>query len=762
MKCRWLIPALFMMGSLAANVSAQADIGRPDLPEDSEYAAIYGFVKDASSEETLIFANVIFKGTIKGGSTNINGYYSIPNVEPGQYTISCTYVGYGYFEKTVELKAGDAFRLDIFLQPQSFESEELVVTAEAEERERRNIGMAHMNTDVIKIVPTAIEADVFRTVQLLPGIKSASDFSSGLYVRGGGPDQTLILLDQTTVYNPSHFFGFYSAFNSDAIKDVRLMKGGYSANYGGRIGSVLDIYNKDGNRVKSRQSVTVGMLASRALIEGPFKGGSYMLAVRRSTIEPVLAALRPSVDNIPDSFYFLDVNSKVNFDLSPNDKLSASFYMGQDYLVFPFLDDAEIQFYYGNRTFSTKYTHIFSQKLFMNVVGTFSRYFSLPKFEVAGTNFDNINRINDWSVKSDIQYFPESNHKLEAGFWAGNFDFIYKTEFDGSTTFNSGINSYYASAYVQDEWQPTDRWTFRPGIRGSFFGDGNYARLEPRLSTEYLLNPRVRLQAAVGRYYQYLTLVSNESFSGFDFWLTSADDVEPAYGDQFVVGSKIQLLENLNFDVEAYYRTMENLFELDPTIQDPAGVPYDELFRFGKGFAYGTEMKLERTSGKFNGFIGYTYSISRRKWQGEMYGDEFYAPKYDRTHDVNFVMNYHLNKKWFATVVFAYATGQAYTEPLGRYSTHNDPFNGTEQNIFNVGKVNASRLPSYHRMDISATRQGGTFFGMGSTEWKIQAINVYNRKNVWFYNYDFDKNPVKRGEVTMLPILPSISYTVNL
>ena len=290
------------------------------------------------------------------------------------YTIVCSYIGYQDQQIAVTLASGEARRLDIELVPSDVFINEVVVTAEQElEEEIRQIGVAQIKTDVIKKLPTLLEPDVFRSLQLLPGVKAASDYSSGLYIRGGSPDQTLILLDRTTVYNPSHFFGLFSNFNPDAIKDVRLYKGGYPAAYGGRLGSVVDIYNKDGNRRDTQGSLSLGLLASRALVEGPYSKGSWMFAARRSTLEPLLAALNNAdIDGIPESFYFYDLNGKVNFDANLNNRFSLAAYAGADKLLFPFADDANINLNYGNQTISANWTHIFSQRLFSNFTTTAS------------------------------------------------------------------------------------------------------------------------------------------------------------------------------------------------------------------------------------------------------------------------------------------------------------------------------------------------------------------------------------------------------
>ena len=722
---------------------------------------------DKSSGETLISANVALLENNRGTSTNTLGYFSLTNLEPGTYTIAGSYIGFKLFRKTITLSADETLRLDIELEPNLVSTDEIVVTSDRVKEEQKDIGTAEINTELIKSLPKVFEADVFRSIQLLPGVKAASDFSSGLYIRGGSPDQTLILLDRNTVYNPSHFFGFFSTFNPDAIKDVRLYKGGYPAEYGGRLGSVLTIYNKDGNRNETEGTATLGMLASRVSIEGPYKKGSWMFSARRSTLEPVLAALRSTSDNIPSSFYFLDFNGKVNFDASKNDKLSLAFYSGQDKVNFPFSDDAEFKLNYGNRTLSTNWTHIFSNKLFSNFVLTGSQYFNYPEVELGGTPIERRNNIYDYSVKADLEYLPNEKHELAIGIWAGTLTIRLNDRFDDEPSFSSRSHSKYGSVYLSDTWRPSDKWKIVSGIRTSYLSDGDYFRLEPRVSLEYKANDRIRLQTAYGRYNQYLTLITNEAFSGFDVWLTADDGVKPSFGDQFIVGAKTIPFLGYGLDIEFYYRTMNAMFELDPFLQDVSGLDYPELFRIGNGDAYGAELFFEKRVGDLTGFIGYTFAYTWKKF--DEYNNDIgnpdgsgrrYPPKYDRRNDVNLVLSYQLSKRWKSTLSFNYATGQAYTQVLGRYTVSNTPWSNADFNTFTVGKINASRLPAYHRMDVSFARSG-TFFGMGEAEWQFQIINVYSRRNIWFYNFDFDENPVSRSAVPLLPLLPTISYTVN-
>lgn len=731
-----------------------------------EEASISGYITDIETGETLISANVSLKNTSKGTSTNTAGYFTLTNLTPGSYTVIATYIGFHRFEKNISLESGENMRFNIQLKPEGFEMEEVVVESSRKQKEQQRVGTAEISTTWIKNIPSVFQADVFRSLQLLPGVKAASDFSSGLYVRGGSPDQTLILLDRTTIYNPSHFFGFFSTFNPDAVKEVRLLKGGYPAKYGGRLGSVVTIYNKDGNKNEFEGSATLGMLASRLSIEGPFKNGSYMLAFRRSTLEPVLNILQQSYDDIPERFFFLDVNGKLNYDLNPDNKFSLSFYSGSDDLKFPFADDAVININYGNQTLSSTWTHIFSERVFSHFTLTGSRYFNYPSFDIANTGFKRSNDIYDYSFKTEFEYIPNNNHLISSGAGLGSLLIELDDRFDGEETFTSHIHSRYASWYLQDKWAISDRWIATPGIRIFAFSNGNHLKVEPRFSLEYRPTDRIHLQAAYGRYNQFLTLASNETFTGFDVWLTANEDVPPADGNQYVIGTKMIPWKGYGLDLEFYYRSMENLFEPDPVIPDQSGLPYPDTFRFGDGYAYGAELLFERQIGRLTGFLGYTFSVTRRRFPDVNKPiivnspARYYPPKHDRTHDLTAVLEYQFNTRWSTSLVFSYATGQAYTKPLGRTAAFDFPTTRNKLEQLIVGRVNASRLPSYHRLDISFSRKG-TFFGLGEAEWQLQVINAYSRRNIWFYNYDLDKSPARREAVQLLPILPSITYTLS-
>ncbi len=724
-------------------------------------AQISGFVRDAETGETLLFANVALVGTAYGTATNSAGYYGLVGIPPGEYELRASFLGYVTHSRLVTIREDQNQRLDLELQPGTLQFETVTVEADRDDLEdARQISLAGLPAARIAELPSVLEPDVFRSLQLLPGIKAASDYSSGLYIRGGTPDQTLILLDETTVYNPSHFFGFFSTFNADALKDVRVYKGGYPAEYGGRIGSVVDLHNKDGNRRETHGRVSLGILASRALLEGPYSRGSYMVAFRRTTLEPLLGALRDKdIEGIPDQFYFYDLNAKINFDASPNDKLSLAVYMGRDQLNIEVLENTEFLLKYGNRTLSARWMHILSEIAFSSVTLTSSRYFSDPRFDFAGTDVTRDNKVDDFSLKADVEFLFSGNHSLKLGTWAGLFTLRLQDRFDGQDSFSERIHSGYGSAYAQHTYR-TGPLTLTSGLRASYFGKGRYFRVEPRFSADYRVRDNLRFQFSAGRFHQFLTLITNEAFAGFDVWLTTADGVPPSYGDQLVGGLKWSLPRGLNLEVEGYYRTMLDLFELDPFVGDVAGRSYEEFFQFGSGWASGVEIFLERSVGRLSGFAGYTFGVTRRKFPN-LNDNRPYPPKYDRTHDFTAVTSFAIGRNWRITTSWTYATGQAYTEPASQYRLVDFPLGSNPLNAI-VSPFNRARLPDYHRLDIGFDKRG-RFFAFADYTLRLQVMNAYVRKNIWFYFFEFDSDEiVDRTDVPQIPVpIPNISFTLD-
>ena len=739
-----------------------------------EPAVLNGFVRDATSGETLLGAAVRVEGTARGAATNPQGFYTVGGLAAGEVEVVASYVGYRAVRLSATLTAGETTRLDIELQPEGLTSDEVVVEAEEPIEEERAPGVQNVSMDLVEALPTVFESDLFRSIQLLPGVKASSDFSSALYIRGGSPDQTLILLDGTTVYNPTHFFGFFSTFNTEAIKDVRLYKGAYPSTYGGRLGSVVDVYNRDGNARETAGSLSLGLLASRVGVEGPTPGvaGSYSFNARRSTLEPLLGVLREQLDEdgIPESFYFYDFNGKVSLDLSPNDRVSVSGYAGRDQVVVPFGDDARFDLDYGNRTASLAYNRVLSGTAFAQARLTASRYFSYPVGSFSGTEFSRPNTLTDYSARLDVEWLPSQTFEARAGVWGGALDLGLSSSFNGTTQTDYFNPSRYASGYVQGKVRQGG-WIVTGGLRAEFFRSetddllddqarvsSDYLRFSPQLQVERTFGDDLVVQMAAGRYHQFLSLISNEAFSGFDTWVTTGVDVPPQESEQVVLGVKTNLGPAYRLDVEVYGRTMRDLFDINPNNQDVAGLDYADLFRFGEGYAYGAEMLLERGLGRLTGLVGYTIGVTRRRYPDFTAFRDYFPPKYDRLHDLTVVAQYDLGRGWEATAAGSYATGQAYSTPSGRYQVVDLPFQDPALDGLYVNGLNTSRLPPYHRVDVGATKRGR--IRAVDYELQLQLVNVYNRRNLWFVTYDFSEDPVEVGEVRQLPILPNVSLSL--
>ena len=746
------------------------------LPAAAQTATVRGFVRDAGTGETIIQATVRLDGTPRGVATNAQGFYALSGVPAGAVSIRVSTIGYAARTIPLTLADGETRQVDIALTPESIG--EAVVEGQRSLSDERPPGVAEVPIRLVQSLPTVFEADLFRSIQLLPGVKAANDFSSALYIRGGSPDQTLIQLDGTTVYNPTHFFGFFSTFNTDAIKDVRLYKGAYPVEYGGRLGSVLDISSRDGSRNDTRGNATLGLLASRVGVEGPVPGSggraSYMLAARRSTLEPLLAYLRTTPDSttVPDGFYFYDVNARIGADLSARDRVSLAVYAGRDNVDLGFDADSRFLLDYGNRTGSIAYTRIVSGTVFATARATASRYFSYPTGEIAGTTFRRPNTITDYSGRLDAEWSPSATVGVRGGVWGGALRLNLASEFNGTVATSYTNPSQYGSAYLLMRLKPGAGWLVSGGLRVEGFQSSTddlqdalapvrsrYVRLSPQVQVERAFGDALVLQAAAGRTHQFLSLISNEAFSGFDTWVTTGQGVPPQEGDQLVLGAKTRLGGGYRFDVELYGRTMRDLFDLNPRRQDVSGLSYQELFRFGRGYAYGAEFLLEKGTGPLTGLISYTLGTTRRRYPDLPGFDRTFAPKYDRLHDFTTVVSYALGRGWKLTSAGTYATGQAYTAPTGRYEIAGLPTGEPTDGLYSPA-LNNARLPAYNRVDVGFQRNG-RLGPLRDTELQLQVVNVYSRRNVWFVTYDFDQNPVEQTDVTQLPRLPNVSLTVR-
>ncbi|MYF92707.1 MAG: TonB-dependent receptor [Gemmatimonadetes bacterium] len=718
-----------------------------------------GFVTDADNGESLPLASIVLTQVQLGAASNNSGYYAVKEVPAGTYEVVISYIGYKSWRDTLAFSDRDV-RLDVALQVESVDIEEIVIQAERREELEQATQSSYIALQVAPLqqMPAVGEADLLRSLQLLPGIQSASDVSSGLYVRGGGPDQTAILLDHIPLYNPSHLFGFFSTFNPDAIKDVQLYKGAYPAAYGRTLGAVLDVSNREGNRQRFSGRGGISLIASRLLAEGPVGQGSWMMAGRRTYLEPVLSAVRSRGVDIPLNYYFYDFNGKVNQRWG-DDTFTVSTYWGQDDLQWEDLED-ETSFAHlrwGNRALTARWTRVFSPTLFGHFMAAGSSYENILSFSFFDTPFSVTNSIRDWSLKGDVDYFANRDHTLTLGFLATLF------EFDYSQSFNQEEETLYqksvlASAYVQDEWQAGPTTRLRLGGRGTYFSVGDRLHFAPRLSLSRALSENIRVKAAAGMYRQYLQLITTETFSGGDFWVPLDDTVEPGRSYQGVIGTEWNPSRRYQLSVEAYYTDLANLVVLDNAVAvDNEGTRSDDIFKSGgSGWASGVEVFLQRRTGALTGWIGYTLGWTRRTFP-ELNRGRAFPPKYDRRHDLSFVLSYNLGK-WRLGSNLVYATGQAFTPASARYSLR-QPTTGEVEDYVLSAERNSARLLPYHRLDASASREFG-LWGL-DVEFFLQIFNLYSRRNEWFVQFDTNNPETEPEVIKQLPIVPTLGFNFS-
>ena len=720
-------------------------------------ATLSGFVTDGTSGESLPYSNVVLRGGAAplGVLSNVDGYYAVQHIPPGEYTIVVSYIGYRSYADTIRFSGAELRELNVQLIPEPILSREIVVEADPYQAERTvQTGFVTLETAELQELPAVGETDLLRSLQLLPGIQAASDISSGLYIRGGGPDQTLILLDQIPLYNPTHAFGFFSTFNPDAIKDISLHKGAYPAQFGGRLGSVLDVRNRDGNRKGFEGTGGISLISARMTLEGPAGDGSWMVSGRRTYLEPVLSLIRDEDTDVP-YYYFYDTNAKFNHDFADHDKLMFSGYFGRDDLKIDLEDGSFFNVRWGNTAFTGRWTHVFSPAVFGNLVVSGSKYESNTEVRVIETPIRFSNGIRDVTIKGDLDFFASSRHSLNSGFLATWFDFAFNQSFNQVDQLDIREKPFLFSAYAQDLWQPSAETSVRMGARANYFSEGNRLHVEPRFALSHGLTPTLRLKVGGGSYRQYIQLVTTEAFSGGDFWVPLDQTVEPGRSWQGVTGVEWEPSKRYQFTLEGYYTDFANLVLIDNNVAvgSEGGTSEDAFLSGGTGVAAGVEFFLQRRTGSITGWIGYTLGWTRRQF-AELNGGKRFPPKYDRRHDLSFVSNWRLGR-WTFGANLLYATGQAFTPASAVYRLRQpaEPEARTGNYALPADR-NSARLLPYHRLDMSVKR-GIRLFG-ADAEAYIQVFNVYNRRNEWFVQFDPDAIQSDPEVVKMLPIVPTV------
>ncbi len=711
---------------------------------------IHGFVREKDTKEPIIMANVWIKGTNLGTTTNMKGYYVLSSLPPGNYEIYFRFIGYKTFILKQNIGKDDDIKFDVYLEMEPIMMEEAVVTAEREKRELEiKPSQILVQVPQLRSIPQIAEPDLFRALQMLPGVATLSDFSAALYIRGGSPDQNLILLDHIDVYNPNHMFGFFSSFNTDAIKSVELLKGGFPAMYGGRLSSVLNVINKEGNREEFQGVARLSLLSSNATLEGPWKHGSWMISGRRTYLD--LAAKLADFD-LP--YYFYDGHAKINFDIDKKNQASLSFYAGNDKLDLS-QNEIDIKLDWGNKSFSTQWMHLFSSKFFSHFVFAGSRFDSDSEVKFDDISFGISNEITDLALKGWLTYTPSTGHSMDFGFEAKMLDFDLNYKFVDLDYLNSFSGNYFA-LYLQDNYKLSVFDVIQAGVRFDHYTDGNYSRLTPRLSLKHIFSDKINMTLSYGRFAQFLNLVYQEGLSFADMWFPVDETFEPGRADHYILGFNYDNLKTFSINFEVYYKNYLNLSEYRfRTESQGADVDFDNMsaadnFLKGKGYAYGADIYLRNNIWGLKGWLGYSLNWVKKQVNDYNFDEEYY-PTYDRRHTITAIEDLQLSHKWRLNFAFKFGTGQPYTEASARYQALNP--NGTTYDMTLETKKNTYRLPPYRRFDIGLFFDT-KIFGLKS-EIYVQIINVYNFKNVWFRYYDFDTNPATREEINMLPRIPT-------
>jgi hypothetical protein len=745
---------------------------------------VSGTVKDSKTGETIIGALVrITEVKGAGAASNEYGFYSLTVVE-GDYTMSVTMPGYKTEKRNIALHAN---RQENFsLTDTTILSSEVVITGEKQDQNVTDPQMGAQKVDMKEANKLPVlfgEKDVLKTIQLLPGIKSGGDGGSGFYVRGGSADQNLILLDEAPVYNASHLLGFFSTFNSDAIKDVTVYKGNNPAQYGGRVASVLDVKMNDGNNQKYHVSGGIGLISSKLNVEGPIvKDKSSFLITGRRTYADLFLKLSPDTAISNNTLYFYDLNAKMNFTLNDKNRIFVSGYFGRDQIGIA----NAFGIGWGNATGTLRWNHIWNDRLFTNTSLIFSNYDYKISISSPTANFDISSKIRDFNLKHEFQFFPNPKHVIRFG-----LNSIFHTVLPGqiTATAETAINpiklqdryGLESGVYFSDEWNVAEKLNVTYGVRLSVFnvlGDGDYFLFnndgdvtdtitydnwefgttyyvaEPRVSFSYILNEKSSVKASYARNAQHLHLLSNAtSTSPTDLWIMNSPTIKPEIADQVAAGYYRNFKDNtIEFSAEIYYKALQNQIDYKNGANTQGNELVEGELLFGKGRAYGLELFLKKKTGRFTGWVSYTLSRSERQIT-EINDGNWYPVRQDRTHDISLVGMFELTEKWSLAATWVYNTGNAVTFPSGKYYV-----DGNVQFLYS--ERNGYRMPAYHRLDFGATWQRKKTEKFESS-WNFSIYNVYARENAYaiiFRESETDPNKTEAVRIALFRIVPSVTW----
>ncbi len=694
--------------------------------------SVYGFVTDSSNGEALIGANVFINELGLGMATDINGYYVLQGITPGTHEILVSYVGYEILSERIEIVDGDALKLDLVLREEIVSIGEVEVTAEKLKR-KNNIQPSTVNLSprMLRSAPALAEPDLFRTIQALPGVLTTSEFSTGLVIRGGNTDQNLILLDGVTVYNPSHLGGIFSNFIVDGVKEAELIKGAYNAEYGGRLSAVLNIISREGNKKKVEGKANLSLLSAQATLEGPFYKGAWVFSGRRTYFDKIFQ----NVPSIPP-YYFYDIQSHIYSDLTPKDRISLSFYNGVDDLIF---DTFGLAGRWGNRTISTQYRRVFSEKLIGNFLLANSLFFT--EFGLGGSNgLNSDNEIDDATLAANFSWFKSSTSVIKFGAQIKNLGFLYTNSFNDSLQFKIKTKPKEYAGYAKLKYSPSEKFILEPGVRINLYNvysDSIFPDL--RFGMKYLLTEDRYINFSVGNYHQFIaTFQDDYNPTILDQWIAVDNTVDPAKSSQIVLGYEEYINDSYKLQVEGYYKDIKNLFTFeesrsttDEAISDTA---LSDIVTPSNGYAYGLELFAQKMSGRLSGWLAYTYSVSRKSMNSIFYDkNEEYYNSWDRTHSFSALGNYQISKKWDMNWKMSLQSGQAYTPIIGYY---NQILPESPDEVYRTipGTRNSARYSPYSRLDLGFVYHT-KFFG-SKMDVYVQIINLFNRKNTFRKSYN--------------------------
>lgn len=752
---------------------------------------ISGYVTEKGSRESLVGVNVYIPALKSGTTSNNYGFYSI-SLPQGKYQVLYSFVGYEVVTKEIVLS--EDVQMDVQIQS-GIELEEVVVSAARTERLSKTSQMSEVKIPIgqIKQVPTLLgEKDVLKTLQLMPGVQSGTEGSSGIYVRGGGPDQNLLILDDAPVYNANHLFGFFSIFNGDALKSVSLTKGGFPARYGGRLSSVLEMNMKDGSKEEFGGEAGIGLIASRLIIEAPIvkDKASFIVSGRRTYLDLLMKPAMPKDEKV--GYYFYDLNAKVNYDFGRKDKLYLSGYFGRDRFSFESREDgfdSEGGLFWGNATGTLRWNHLFSDKIFSNTSFIFSDYtfsiFQKDRMSNVDYELEYSSGIKDIGLKYDMQWSLSPSYSIRTGFASTFHRFKPSAIVVKDTSVNrvekkvKTIPVVESGAYVENELKIKERLRMNIGLRFSHYyhEKKSYMALEPRFSAGYSFGNNMSVKASYARMRQYVHLLTSTGINlPLDLWVPSTDLVKPQHSEQYALGVAKDFVEkNFSLSLEGYYKKMDNIVGyapgsnfmlVDDDFENIDNFSWEENLIRGQGWSYGIEFLLQRKIGRLSGWIGYTLSWTQHQFDEDNRGEKYYA-RYDRRHDISIVGIYKLTPHITLSGTWVYGTGNAVTLPEAEFSAKNyymDRFKAKE-----YGSKNDFRMRAYHRMDIAI--QFHKKKKNRERTWEIGLYNAYSRKNPFFYQitekqiYDattgVNRNKNILEQISLFPIIPSITYTLK-